>query len=304
MSGERYRLTGAGGREVTIMVSAAPLREGERITGAVTVLHDITEREHLLDEVQRRATELETVISSIADGVMIHDVNAHIIRLNPAAARITGYLPEDFDLPLGDPASTVAQIESADGRPFADPQALPVPRALRGEISQGVVMGLRRLRTGAFHWVSVSAAPLRTPAGAVFGAVSTLTDITERVEAEHELVRIRGELESRVKERTRELEEANSYNRSLIDATIDPLVTITLEGKIGDVNPATEAATGFHRRELIGSDFSDFFTEGEKARAGYRRVFAEGKVSDYELELRHRDGHLTPGAVQRLGLPG
>ncbi len=52
--------------------------------------------------------------------------------------------------------------------------------------------------------------------------------------------------------------------------------------------------TGFPRGELIGKDFSDYFTDGEKARAGYQRVFDEGKVNDYELEIRRRDGLITP----------
>ena len=86
---------------------------------------------------------------------------------------------------------------------------------------------------------------------------------------------------------------ASAYNRSLIEASLDPLVTIGPDGKITDVNAATEAATGRSRAELIGTDFSDYFTESEKAKAGYQQAFREGFVRDYALELRHRDGHIT-----------
>ncbi len=86
---------------------------------------------------------------------------------------------------------------------------------------------------------------------------------------------------------------ASQYARSLIEASLDPLVTISAEGKITDVNKATEKATGRTRTELIGTDFSDYFTEPEKAGAGYRQVFAKGFVTDYPLALRHRDGHIT-----------
>jgi PAS domain S-box-containing protein len=86
---------------------------------------------------------------------------------------------------------------------------------------------------------------------------------------------------------------ASAYNRSLIEAALDPLVTIGPDGRITDVNAATEAATGHPRGTLIGTDFSDYFTDPEKARAGYRQVFHEGFVRDYALELRHRDGHVT-----------
>jgi PAS domain S-box-containing protein len=90
------------------------------------------------------------------------------------------------------------------------------------------------------------------------------------------------------------LRAASAYNRSLIEASVDPLVTIDASGKITDVNAATEKATGCSRVELIGTDFSDYFTEPEQARAGYQRVFREGTVQDYALEIRHRDGHHTP----------
>lgn len=85
----------------------------------------------------------------------------------------------------------------------------------------------------------------------------------------------------------------SDYARSLIEASLDPLVTINPKGKVTDVNEAAVKVTGVPRERLIGSDFSDYFTEPEKARAGYRRVFAEGFVTDYPLTVRHRDGRLT-----------
>jgi PAS domain S-box-containing protein len=87
---------------------------------------------------------------------------------------------------------------------------------------------------------------------------------------------------------------ASAYNRSLIEASLDPLVTIAPDGKITDVNNATEKVTGLSRRQLIGTDFSDYFTDPGKTRAGYEQVFRESSVQDYELEIRHRDGHVTP----------
>jgi PAS domain S-box-containing protein len=91
-----------------------------------------------------------------------------------------------------------------------------------------------------------------------------------------------------------ELRAKQAYTRSLIEASLDPLVTIAPDGKITDVNAATETVTGCSRQELIGADFCDYFTEPDKARAGYQQVFREGGVRDYELEIRHRDGHLSP----------
>jgi PAS domain S-box-containing protein len=114
-------------------------------------------------------------------------------------------------------------------------------------------------------------------------------------------------LEDRVRQRTAELaatirtleqtqgelRAASLYARGLLEASLDPLVTISHEGKITDVNEATEAATGVPRSQLVGSDFSDYFTQPDLARDGYRRVLAEGLVRDYPLTIRHVSGTTT-----------
>ena len=51
------------------------------------------------------------------------------------------------------------------------------------------------------------------------------------------------------------LKLVNAYNRSLLEVSLDPLVTIGSDGRIKDVNAATEAATGYAREQLIGTDF-------------------------------------------------
>jgi PAS domain S-box-containing protein len=87
---------------------------------------------------------------------------------------------------------------------------------------------------------------------------------------------------------------SNTYNRSLIEASLDPLVTIGYDGRITDVNEVTEQVTGYSRDELIGTDFTNYFTEPEKAKEGYQEVFKEGLISDYELEIQHKDGSIIP----------
>ena len=86
--------------------------------------------------------------------------------------------------------------------------------------------------------------------------------------------------------------QASQYARSLIEASLDPLVTISPDGKITDVNEATEIVTGLSRQRLIGTDFSDYFTEPERAREGYTQVFSQGYVRDYPLAIRHATGKI------------
>ncbi|HEX7482728.1 MAG TPA: PAS domain S-box protein, partial [Candidatus Bathyarchaeia archaeon] len=100
-------------------------------------------------------------------------------------------------------------------------------------------------------------------------------DVTERKKAE------------------KQIHDVSLYSRSLIEASLDPLVTINSQGKITDVNQATVLITGCSKAELIGSDFSDYFIEPEKAKMGYKRVFAEGVVKDYPLAIKHKNGRIS-----------
>jgi PAS domain S-box-containing protein len=89
------------------------------------------------------------------------------------------------------------------------------------------------------------------------------------------------------------LRSTSLYARGLLEASLDPLVTISPEGKITDVNEATVKVTGIAREQLIGTDFSSYFTEPNKARDSYQQVFARSFVTDYPLTIRHRNGRLT-----------
>jgi PAS domain S-box-containing protein len=87
--------------------------------------------------------------------------------------------------------------------------------------------------------------------------------------------------------------QASHYARSLIEAGLDPLVTISVEGKITDVNKATTKITGLTLEELTGTYFFDYFTEPQKAQEVYQEVFAKGTVADSPLTIRHKNGKLT-----------
>jgi PAS domain S-box-containing protein len=85
----------------------------------------------------------------------------------------------------------------------------------------------------------------------------------------------------------------SNYSLSLIEASRDPLVTISIDGKITDMNEATVTITGVDRDQLTGSDFFNYFTEPQMAREVYQEVFAKGSVADSPLTLRHKEGKLT-----------
>jgi PAS domain S-box-containing protein len=82
------------------------------------------------------------------------------------------------------------------------------------------------------------------------------------------------------------LKSTSKYSLSLIEASRDPLFTISPCGKITDLNEASVKVTGVARKKMIGSDFSIYFTNPEKAKDGYSEVFNKGFVSDFPLTLK------------------
>jgi len=128
---------------------------------------------------------------------------------------------------------------------------------------------------GSVLWGELSASCLRNDDGSVRNLIAQIVDVSEQVRA------------------TQELKQSAQYARSLIEAALDPMVTINPEGKITDVNQATVLATGVARDKLIGTSFSDYFTDTEKAKEVYQEVFEKGSVTNYPLTLRHTNEHDT-----------
>ncbi len=128
---------------------------------------------------------------------------------------------------------------------------------------------------GQYRHLSARGVPVLEKDGSISEWVGTCVDISERKQMEEEL------------------RKTSLYARNLIEASLDPLVTISPQGQIMDVNRATEDVTGVTRDRLIGSDFSAYFTDPQKADEGYHKVLAEGFVRDYPLTIRHTSGKTT-----------
>ncbi|MBC7935600.1 MAG: PAS domain-containing protein [Rhizobacter sp.] len=103
-----------------------------------------------------------------------------------------------------------------------------------------------------------------------------------------ELINANREIAFQSKEKERREAELRvaKYARIIIEASLDPLFTISLKGKITDINNAAVKITGSSREQLIGSDFFDYFTEPQKAREAYEQIFANGFVADYSLTIK------------------
>ena len=191
---------------------------------------------------------------------------------------------------------------------------LPLARAI---FSGDTVRNMELVQLNANgRWVVLlcNAAPIRNATGDIIGGISTWQDITELSQvqtalrkSEADLHEYTQSLEQRVLARTEELHQYSQYTRSLLEASLDPMVAVSLAGTITDVNGATEIATGIAREALIGTDFSDYFTESDKARDIFQQVLANGQITNFPLSIRHVTGstlHVLYNATVYLNAAG
>ncbi|HWG92418.1 MAG TPA: ATP-binding protein [Candidatus Thermoplasmatota archaeon] len=119
----------------------------------------------------------------------------------------------------------------------------------------------------------------------------------------HAMIRLNEDLAFTQRELVREIRQrrqaeegwraASLYSRSLIEATLDPLVTVSEEGRILDANQAMATATGTSREALLESAFSSYFTDPAAAGEAHRDALAKGTTRDRLLAIRHTSGSFT-----------
>ena len=214
---------------------------------------------------EARRSLLAFIVDSSDDAIFSMALDGTITSWNQAAEKIYGYKADEV---IGQPLAILMPGDRPDEMTH-----------ILARIQQGERIPhhetVRVCKDGRRIVVSLTVSPVFDASGRMLGAATIARDITERKRGDEQL------------------RAAGQYARSLIEASVDPLVTISGEGKITDVNEATVRVTGVEREKLIGTDFSDYFTEPERAREGYRQVFSQGFVTDYPLTIRHKDGGLT-----------
>ena len=223
----------------------------------------IAEREEVEEKFRLASSYARSLLEASLDPLVTINAEGKITDVNQATTDVTGagrkeLIGTDFSIYFTEPEKARAGYRQVFDQGFVTDYPLTIRHA-----------------GGKLVHVLYNASIYKDMNGNILGVFAAARDVTERKRMEEDL------------------RAASLYTRSLIEASLDPLVTISPEGKITDVNKATEVVTGFTRERLIGSDFSDYFTDAEKAGEGYRRVILEGFVKDYPLTIRHTSGRLT-----------
>jgi PAS domain S-box-containing protein len=241
-------------------------RTGELKNANILLTQEIAERRKVEQALRQSEAGLAEAQRIAHVGNWDWDILTNQLRWSDEIYRIFGSSPQEFSATY-DAFLAMVHPEDRD----------LVTGAVNDALNRGEPYSIEHrivLPNGLERWVHERGEVIYGEGGKPVQMIGTVQDITEGKHAEQQIRAV------------------SAYARSLIEASLDPLVTISPEGKVTDVNNATEEATGFPREQLIGSDFSDYFTEPEKAREGYQQVLAEGFVRDYPLRLRHASGRM------------
>ena len=250
-------IPGRGVRNYEARMVASGLNE------VTAIVRDITERKLAEEALAESESFNRGLVENLPEYLSVYGSDGILLYVNPASANAWGFEAEEM---VGTHVLSYIPLEY-----HKLVNANIAVRQKGGDISPYEIEIITK--NAVRRSVIVKATPIQYQNNPAI--LLLLIDITERKRAEKALF------------------EAAQYTRKLIEVSLDSLVTISPEGRITDVNAATEQVTGYSRDYLIGTDFSDYFTDLVRAKEGYRKVFDQGVVLDYPLEIRHKDGKIT-----------
>ncbi len=256
-----YVLTMQAANEKKLQVSfnAAVFRDaGGVVRGIFASFRDVTDQQEL--ELQLRDTQVYTrsLIESNVDGIMTTDPLGVITDVNEQMVALTGRTREELK-------------GSAFKTYFTEPDR--AEEAIRLVLHEGKVTNYEltaRSKEGRETVVSYNASAFFDRDNRLQGVFAAARTITAQRKLEEQL------------------REQQAYLRGLIESSGDGLITVGPDGFISDVNDQMCRMSGYPREDLNGTQFADYFTEREVARAGVKQTFEKGVVTEYALTLVSR----------------
>lgn len=245
------------GTLIDVLYNASVYKDDKgNVFGAIAAVRDITSQKKLDEKLHETSAYARSLIEASLDPLFIISPEGKITGVNHATEDVTGVTREWL-------------IDTDFSTYFTEPHKAQA--SYRQVLKEGLVRNFPlsiHNASGKITDVSFNASVYKDAAGIVRGIFAVARDVTE----------------------TKQLSQ---YARSLIEASLDPLSTISVDGKIMDINEAMIGITGIQRDVLVGSVFSSYFTDPQKAQEAYEQVFAKGFIKDYPLTVRSKDGKLT-----------
>jgi two-component system, NtrC family, sensor kinase len=221
--------------------------------------------------------ELDIILNSIGDGIILTNLSGLVTRMNPEAERLTGW-----------------GIHEAKGKNFNEIFRI-VSEVSGGEIKNPLEQILtEQIKTRYLNnTILISRANVQTPVayignpihnseGNIYGAVIVFRDETET----HQKKKLLEESEARF---------SSIFHSGLAGITISSPET----GIFIDVNKRFLQVTGYSREEIIGSSSTELgFWSDKKTRNHFVEILsAYGKAKNVEIEFKVKSGEKRIGQV-------
>ena len=281
----------SNGNTRTFLSTKLPYRNHkEDIIGVIGIAHDITER-------KRVEEELKKIFDLSIDMICIAGIDGYFKKINPSFGKTLGYSNEEL---LGQPFINFVH-------PDDKTKTLDV---VENELSKGTdVINFEnryRCKNGSYRWFMWTAKPV-TNEGIMFGIAR---DITKLKHDEEELKKHRDHLKALVAERTlelakvneklrleiverknieKEIRQAKDYSESLINNSIDMIISVNTNRKIVIFNPAAEKIFGYKKEEVLGKHVQILYADSSQSMQVHKTTMNTSEF-DGEVLNRKKDG--------------
>lgn len=256
-------------REVTYVPDVG---DDGAVAGFFGIGYDVTERVRQADELRAREAHLNSVLDTMAEGLVIHARDGAIVRANAAASRILGLTQDQL---LGRTSTDPDWQAVAEDESPLPGERHPAMISLRtGAPLRGFLMGVRR-GAGPLRWLSVNSQPLFDDgAGTPSGVLVTFAEITQQ------------------RALTAELERARADLGAVLDHVPVGICSWQADGTNRIANRVAESgfritepggATGKHLSELLGP-------EGWARQRPYFEAALAGRTQRNEVQRTLEDG--------------
>ncbi|WP_455243750.1 PAS domain S-box protein, partial [Petrachloros mirabilis] len=299
------------GHPIDVEIHTTALFDHERggLVHSRAFVRDVTERRRLEQELQHYTLGLEQAVSErtqqlvasqarykalfdlVADSVFMVDAGGAIVAVNKREEQALGY------------------VESkVVGRSIYDVVMSAYRDALNGWLAD-ITTGKRQVPTQEI--TVCNAIGMETPVEMdlirVSGADQVLVmvqlrDITDRKKLERQLQTYREELEAKVRERTREIEETKQYLENLLENANDVIYTLDTEQRFTYVNSKVEA-WGYRKDDLLGRPYLALLSRRHRGRR-LKNTLDIGAKQVYEVEVVTRMGEPRTAMVSVSPLQG
>jgi PAS domain S-box-containing protein len=309
-----FNITRLDGTVRTIQANIFPIKtdKGHMICA---ILRDITNMKNAEMAIKESEEKFRNLAETTTSGILIAQ-KSHLVYANHGAEMITGYSVDEL-LKL-----SMLDLVHPDYKDIVEANRLQYDKDGASRSKTQVEFKIIK-KGGEERWLELTVGFMSLNGQPA--VIKTFFDITERKKAEEALLKERGELEARVKERTAEMERTNenlkaeiekriaSENalreseekfRNLIENINDVVWEKGKDGKFTYMNPKIRDVMGYGPEEFTGKTILDFMipADADAIREGFWQIFREPMpYSLREMRVQHKDGHEV--FVEANGIP-